>query len=74
LTHSPPWGVFKAEEDDPVSHRGSRALREAIEKHQPRLVICGHLHREGGQVKKVKDTEIYNVVLGRASPPAIIEI
>jgi Icc-related predicted phosphoesterase len=39
-THTPPAGV----NDDPSDrlHRGSAALREWVEKHQPRLLLHGH--------------------------------
>jgi uncharacterized protein len=40
LAHCPPWGV-NDEPDDPA-HVGFRALREWVERHQPRLLLHGH--------------------------------
>jgi Icc-related predicted phosphoesterase len=40
LTHVPPAGV-NDEPDDPL-HRGSPALRDWVEHHQPRLLLHGH--------------------------------
>jgi len=40
LTHSPPAGV-NDEPDDPV-HRGSVALREWVERHEPAWLLHGH--------------------------------
>jgi Icc-related predicted phosphoesterase len=40
LCHCPPWGV-NDERDDPA-HVGFRALREWVERHQPRYLLHGH--------------------------------
>ncbi len=43
ITHSPPYGTTT----DIVGrgeHVGSKVIREFIEKHQPDLCICGHIH------------------------------
>jgi uncharacterized protein len=40
LTHVPPAGVNDDPDDD--MHRGSAALREWVEEHQPRLLLHGH--------------------------------
>lgn len=46
ITHSPPKGVV----DRASSGRsvGSTAVREAIERLQPRIVVCGHVHDSWG--------------------------
>jgi Icc-related predicted phosphoesterase len=62
LSHSPPWGVCDGR--DKRDKNGSLALWEAIVKHQPRLFICGHIHRGAGQGKLGK-TRIYNVAVTR---------
>jgi Icc-related predicted phosphoesterase len=79
LTHGPPWGVCDSWKDaSGRNHSGSHALRAAIEKYQPRLLICGHIH-EGAGVGKLGRTEIYNVSILDSSndwhgQPALIEI
>jgi Icc-related predicted phosphoesterase len=40
LCHSPPWGV-NDEPDDPA-HVGFRALRDWVERNQPRYLLHGH--------------------------------
>src|SRR5687768_364705 len=42
LTHSPPAGV-NDEPDDPA-HRGSPALRDWVDRHQPAWLLHGHTH------------------------------
>lgn len=46
VTHVPPRGIqdrtfFRI-------HAGSRAVRDFVESHAPRLVICGHIHEDPG--------------------------
>lgn len=52
LTHTPPFGVF-----DKVNgvHIGSKVLMEIIEKKNPAMVVCGHVHEFQG-VEKIKNT------------------
>lgn len=47
ITHSPPQGVVDT--DSSGRHLGSHAIRDAIVRTQPRLVVCGHIHAVGGQ-------------------------
>ena len=42
-------------------HAGSRAVREFIEKHQPRDFFCGHIHEAGGVVEQIGSTRAMNV-------------
>ena len=51
LTHSPPWGVCDGWTDSSSHNNGSRAIRAAVLKYQPRLVICGHIHSGAGTGK-----------------------
>lgn len=48
ITHAPPYGVH----DDPndTAHRGWKALREYVEKHQPDYVLHGHTYPSKGEV------------------------
>ena len=62
LSHSPPWGVCDGRGKN--DKNGSLALWEAIVKYQPRLVICGHIHRGVGR-GKIGRTQVYNVAVTR---------
>ena len=41
-------------------HAGVKAIRAAIEYHQPRVVVCGHIH-EGERRGRIDGTRVYNV-------------
>lgn len=47
LSHQPPYGTRCDRARG--RHVGSRAVRAAIEEHQPDLVICGHIHEAVGR-------------------------
>ncbi len=66
VCHQPPYGML-----DKVTarfvpkhwqgkHAGSKAIREYIERTSPDYVFCGHIH-EGRGMKKIGNTEIYNL-------------
>ncbi len=55
LAHEPPDGTKLA-----LKFRGSKALREFIEKYQPDLVICGHIHEAQGMYERLGKTFIIN--------------
>jgi uncharacterized protein len=60
LTHSPPAGV-NDEPDDPA-HRGSPALREWIERHEPAWLLHGHtLPDPGRRVHRLGATRVVHV-------------
>ena len=42
-------------------HAGSSAVREFIEKHQPRDFLCGHIHEAEGVVERIGATRAMNV-------------
>jgi len=46
LTHGPPYGVLDRTRTG--EHVGCTAQRDWIIKHQPRLVVCGHIHEDPG--------------------------
>jgi Icc-related predicted phosphoesterase len=58
VSHSPPHGVVDA--DATGRHLGSSAIREAIRRTRPRLVVCGHIHASGGQQAMLEATPVVN--------------
>jgi Icc-related predicted phosphoesterase len=58
VTHGPPYGT-KA---DFVENRyvGNRDFRAFIERIEPKLAICGHIHENAGKVDSVGKTKIIN--------------
>jgi len=58
VVHTPP--LQTVDYDTGGEARGSRAIRQAVEKKQPRLVVCGHIHHEWGKVVRLGDSRIIN--------------
>jgi hypothetical protein len=58
FTHEPPEGT-KADEIE-SGHVGSKSLRFILEKYQPNLNVCGHIH-EAKSVDHVGDSKIVNI-------------
>ncbi len=58
VSHSPPKGSV----DLASSGRslGSTAVRDAVLRLRPRLVVCGHIHASAGQRAQIGDTPIVN--------------
>lgn len=58
VSHSPPKGAV----DSSSSRRnlGSEAVRETIERVQPVLVVCGHIHASAGQTGMIGATPVIN--------------
>lgn len=65
ISHSPPYGVVDVSSSG--KHLGSKTIREQIEKKQPRLVVCGHIHGSQGKIGKIKESYVIN-----AGPRGII--
>jgi uncharacterized protein len=59
ITHSPPKGV--ADQTSGGQSVGSTAIRAAIERLQPRLAICGHIHDSWGQEGLIGATRVVNL-------------
>jgi len=57
VSHSPPYGHV---DENGGTHLGSHAVLEAIERVEPCLVICGHIHSCWGQTSILGLTEIHN--------------
>ena len=58
VTHSPPWQCVDV--DGSGTHRGSPAIRSAIEDRKIPLVVCGHVHDSWEQVGTIGDTTVIN--------------
>lgn len=58
VTHSPPRGLV--DRDHQGRSFGSTAVREAIDRMQPRLVVCGHIHASAGKSETVGATTVVN--------------
>jgi Icc-related predicted phosphoesterase len=59
VLHSPPRG--HCDQSSSGDHLGSPALAEAIEEHQPRLAVCGHIHEAWGSESTIGKTAIRNL-------------
>ena len=58
VSHSPPQGAVDVSS---VGQRlGSIAVLEAVEKRQPRLVACGHIHQSWGRCELIGNTPVVN--------------
>ena len=71
IAHTPPKGVL-----DRVFgrfHAGSRGLKDLVDRKQPRVVICGHIHESAG-FDFLGRTLVVNCSLNRKSGGALIEI
>lgn len=59
VTHSPPKGA--ADADSGGRSLGSTAVRDAVLRTRPRLVVCGHLHASWGQRAMLGASPVVNV-------------
>jgi Icc-related predicted phosphoesterase len=71
VVHPPPRGIL----DTAFGrfHVGSSGLRRLIEKHQPRLVICGHVHECPGTAA-IAETTVVNCSMGRNNAGVLIDL
>lgn len=60
ICHAPPLDTKLDRVRDGL-HAGSSAVREFIEKHQPRDFFCGHIHEAEGVVEQLGSTRGQNV-------------
>lgn len=60
ISHYPPKGLVDFTDDG--EHAGIVRLREIIEKYQPLLFICGHIHEAAG-ITKLGRTTIVNAAM-----------
>ena len=59
VTHSPPKGVADATSNG--LSVGSASIRDAIERVQPRLALCGHIHDSWGRSGQIGKTRVCNL-------------
>ncbi|MDE1769379.1 MAG: TM0106 family RecB-like putative nuclease [Thaumarchaeota archaeon] len=80
LSHSPPRNTLDLAYRFGIRNIGSKALKEFIEKNQNDipLVVCGHVHLQGGKNTTIGKTSIVNAAshdnLGEPGRIAIIDI
>lgn len=60
----------KGSKSEFTGFEGSKAIKKAIEKFKPNLVLSGHIHEAGGIEEKIGKTKIINV----ARKPIIFDI
>jgi len=71
VSHVPPHGL-----QDKVflgMHSGSKELREIVDKYNPRLVLCGHIHEDPG-ITRTDKTIVVNCSMGKRGEGAFVEI
>jgi Icc-related predicted phosphoesterase len=63
VSHCPPYGILDHMRDKdsthPGPHIGSEALLRYIGRHNPKLVVCGHVHNDPGQ-RRIGETLVVN--------------
>lgn len=59
ISHSPPFGI--ADVHGQLGHLGSNTIRAGIERMQPRLCLCGHIHDCWGATGMIGQTPIHNL-------------
>ncbi len=58
VSHTPPINT-NVDKISSGAHVGSAAIRKIIEKYQPELCLCGHIHEAAG-IDKIGKTPIFN--------------
>jgi Icc-related predicted phosphoesterase len=71
VAHPPPWGIL--DKAFQWFHAGSKNLYRFIKYHQPRLLLCGHIHEWPGKAF-IGKTLVVNCNLARKNAGAIIEL
>ena len=59
VVHSPPAGHVDA--SSAGDHLGSTAILAAIERTEPRLAVCGHIHESWGATSQIGQTKVANL-------------
>ncbi|MEM0144067.1 MAG: metallophosphoesterase [Candidatus Parvarchaeum sp.] len=61
VSHCPPYGILDHAIRFGEKNIGSKSLYKFIQNRKPLLVICGHVHSQGGRETKLSNTVILNV-------------
>lgn len=61
VSHTPPYRILDRSQRFVQDHIGSPAVREFINNRKPLLVLCGHVHSQGGCEARVGPTTIINL-------------
>ena len=60
ICHAPPYGTM-LDRITNLRHAGSKAVREFVQREQPRYLFCGHIHEAAGAQDKLGATSAMNV-------------
>lgn len=60
VVHFPPHGT-RLDEFAPGKHAGSPTLRAWVEREQPEMLFCGHIHECAGRSDQIGRTRCFNV-------------
>lgn len=60
VCHAPPHGTM-LDRITNLRHAGSKAVREFLQREQPRYFFCGHIHEAAGAQDKLGSTSAMNV-------------
>jgi uncharacterized protein len=72
LAHVPPRGM-KVDRTHFWTHAGSTAVREFVDRAEPQLAVCGHIH-EGRGIEAAGRTTVVNCGLGGHGEYSVAEI
>ena len=71
VTHVPP---YKLQDNVFIGRNiGSKELKSFVEKYQPKLVLCGHVHENPGMIR-FHNTVVVNCSIGKRTEGALIEM
>lgn len=59
ISHSPPKGI--ADQARPGLSLGSEAVYDAVDRLQPKLVLCGHIHESWGREGMIGQSRVVNL-------------
>jgi len=72
VVHNPPYSE-KLDKTIRGENIGSHAIRDAIEKYKPQLLICGHVHESQG-IEKIGDTMCVNPGASKFGTASLITV
>lgn len=72
VTHQPPFDTT-IDRVHGITHRGSRAVRQLIERYQPAYQICGHIHESWGE-DRIGTTRCLNVAAVKEGRAALLDL